>query len=196
MKTTGGSTDISSATEDPLRKTKMPNVVIWRSLRKTPFDASVLIWHIATDLCFRSKPPRHFRCRPPHGEVLREVCPEAISNYMAYLLMFRPDMLMTGNRRDLFTKATKHMDRIITQASKEMTEKEKKQKQPLSDEILLDKIKEKAASLKEKEAHSVIDDACNPAKELLDIEDENDRWHLMHLVWVGMLCYSASMCRG
>ncbi|XP_066357863.1 uncharacterized protein [Miscanthus floridulus] len=185
--------DISSATEDPL---KMSNVVIWRSLRKTPFDPSVLIWHIATDLCFGSKPPRHFRCRPPHGEVLREVCTEAISNYMAYLLMFRPDMLMTGSRRDLFTEATKQMDRIITQASKEMTENEKKQKQPLSDEILLDKIKEKAASLKEKEAYSVIDDACNLAKELLDIEDENDRWHLMHLVWVGMLCYSASMCRG
>ncbi|CAD6268827.1 unnamed protein product [Miscanthus lutarioriparius] len=97
---------------------------------------------------------------------------------------------------DNTSSSTKQMDRIITQASKDMTEKEKKQKQPLSDEILLDKIKEKAASLKLKEAYSVIDDACNLAKELLDIKDENDRWHLMHLVWVGMLCYSASMCRG
>ncbi|CAD6268817.1 unnamed protein product [Miscanthus lutarioriparius] len=192
---TGGNTDISSATEDPLRKTKMPNVVIWRSLRKTPFDESVLIWHIATDLCFRSKPPWHFRCRPLHAEVLREVCTEAISNYMAYLLKFRPDMLMTGSRQLLFTETTKQMERIITQATKDMTEKEKQQKQPLSDEILLDKIKEKAANLKAKEAYTVIDEACNLAEELLNIEDENDRWHLMHRVWVGMLCYSASMCR-
>jgi hypothetical protein len=191
----GGNTDISSTTEEH-RKTKTPNVGIWRSLRKTPFDASVLIWHIATDLCFRSKPPNHFRCRPPHGEVLREVCTEAISNYMAYLLMFRPDMLMTGSRRHLFTEATKQMDRIVTQASKEMAEKEKKQKQPLSDEILLDKIKEKAASLREREAYTIIDDACKLAEELLRMKDDDDRWNLMHRVWVGMLCYSASMCRG
>ncbi|XP_066357862.1 uncharacterized protein [Miscanthus floridulus] len=174
---------------------KVPNVVIWRSLRKTPFDESVLIWHIATDLCFRSKPPRHFRCRPLHAEILREVCTEAISNYMAYLLKFRPDMLMTGSRQLLFTETTKQMERIITQATKDMTEKEKQQKQPLSDEILLDKIKEKAANLKEKEAYTVIDDACKLAEELLRMEDADDRWHLMHRVWVGMLCYSASMCR-
>ncbi|XP_066357866.1 uncharacterized protein [Miscanthus floridulus] len=191
---TGGNTDISSATEDPLRKTKMPNVVIWRSLRKTPFDESVLIWHIATDLCFRSKPPRHFRCKPPHGGVLRKVCTEAISNYMAYLLMFRPDMLMTGSRRDLFTEATKQMDRIITQASKEMTDKEKQQ--PLSDDILLGKIRKEAASLKDNEAYTIIDDACKLAEELLRMEHADDRWYLMHRVWVGMLCYSASMCRG
>jgi hypothetical protein len=84
-----------------------------------PFDESVLTWHIATDLCFRSRPPMHFRCRPPHGEVLREVCTETISSYMAYLLMFRPDMLMTGSRQHLFTEATRYMERIITQATTE-----------------------------------------------------------------------------
>ena len=37
------------------------------SLRDKPFDASVIIWHIATDLCFRVKPPKFFRFRPgPH----------------------------------------------------------------------------------------------------------------------------------
>ena len=76
-----------------------------------------------------------------------------------------------------------------------MTEKKKQQKQPLSDEILLDKIKQKADNLKEKEAYTVIDDACKLAEELLRMEDTDDRWYLMHRVWVGMLCYSASMCR-
>jgi hypothetical protein len=171
-------------------------VVIRRSLHDTPFDASVLIWHIATDLCFRSKPPRHFRCRPPHAEVIREVCTEVISNYMAYLLVFRPDMLMTGSRKHLFTEANKQMQRIITQATKDMTEKEKQQKQPLSDDILLSKIRKEAASLKDNEAYTIIDDACNLADELLRMEDADDRWYLMHRVWVGMLCYSASMCRG
>ncbi|CAD6268829.1 unnamed protein product [Miscanthus lutarioriparius] len=185
-------TDVSSGTG----KTNVQNVVIRRSLHDTPFDASVLIWHIATDLCFRSNPPRHFRCRPLHSEVLREVCTEAISNYMAYLLVFRPDMLMTGSRQYLFTEATKQMQRIITQATKFTTDKEKQQKQPLSDDILLGKIRKEAVSLKDNEAYTIIDDACKLAEELLRMEDPDDRWYLMHRVWVGMLCYSASMCRG
>jgi hypothetical protein len=180
-----------STEEDQLRKTKMPNLVIWRSLRKTPFDTSVLIWHIATNLCFRKKPPMHFRCRPPHGEVLREVCTEAISNYMAYLLTFRPDMLMTGSTQHLFTEATRYMESIITRATNE-----NERQHPDFDRILLDKIKNEAAILKDKEAYTVIDDACKLAEELLRIEDDNDRWHLMHRMWVGMLCYSASRCRG
>ncbi|CAN6371727.1 unnamed protein product [Urochloa humidicola] len=167
------------------------NKTIWRTLRKTPFDESVLTWHIATDLCFRSSSPMHFRCRPPHNEVLREVCTEAISNYMAYLLVFRPDMLMTGSRQHLFTEATRHMRHIIT----EVIEEDERQQQPF-DRNLLYKIKEKAVSVKQKEAYSVIVDACNIALELLRIHDDDDRWHLMHRVWVGMLCYSASMCRG
>ncbi|KAF8769074.1 hypothetical protein HU200_006950 [Digitaria exilis] len=36
---------------------------IQRSLRSSPFDASVLLWHIATDLCFRCRPPKYFDCR-------------------------------------------------------------------------------------------------------------------------------------
>ena len=182
---------VSSAPPQPPLTSRNFNMAIWRSLRKTPFDTSVLIWHIATNLCFRSRPPMHFRCRPLHDEVLREVCTEAISNYMAYLLTFRPDMLMTGSTQNLFTEATRHMERIITQAT---TEKERQD--PDFDRNLLCKIKKEAASLKDKEAYTVIDDACQLAKELLDIKDDGDRWNLMHRMWVGMLCYSASSCRG
>ena len=41
-----------------------------------------------------------------------------------------------------------------------------------------------------------IPQACRVAKELREIEDADVRWHLMYRVWLGMLCYSASMCRG
>jgi hypothetical protein len=40
-----------------------------------------------------------------------------------------------------------------------------------------------------------IKEACKLAKELLEM-DEATRWKLMYRVWLGMLCYSASMCRG
>ncbi|CAD6268876.1 unnamed protein product [Miscanthus lutarioriparius] len=163
------------------------------SLRKKPFDESVLIWHIATDLCFRVKSPDYFRFRPPLKGVVREVCTEAISNYMAYLLDFQPEMLMAGSRQHLFTEAMANMECVIRKATKGLRPK-LREKQPL-DDVILRKIKEEAASLKEKEAYTVIDDACKLAQELLGIQDHETRWELMHRVWVGMLCYSASMCR-
>ncbi|XP_066360095.1 uncharacterized protein [Miscanthus floridulus] len=165
------------------------------SLRKKPFDASVIIWHIATDLCFRVKSPEYFRFRPPpNEEVVREVCTEAISNYMAYLLDSWPEMLMAGSRQHLFTEAMANMERVVGDATKDLRPK-LGEKQPL-DDVILGKIKEEAArSLKEKEAYTVIDDACKLAEELLGIPDHETRWEFMHRVWVGMLCYSASMCR-
>jgi hypothetical protein len=114
---------------------------------------------------------------------------------MAYLLDFQPEMLMAGSRQHLFTEAMANMECIIRKATKGLRPK-LREKQPL-DNVILGKIKEEleAASLKEKEAYTVIDDACKLAEDLLGIEDHETRWELMHRVWVGMLCYSASMCR-
>ncbi|CAN6335866.1 unnamed protein product [Urochloa humidicola] len=173
---------------------------IHRSLRSSPFDASVLLWHIATDLCFRCKPPENFSHRPPQGQVVRDVCTEAISNYMAYLLNFQPEMLMTGTRQHLFTEATKHMERIIAKADEDGIVKHKlednKQEHKL-DDARLGKITEEAKKLAKDPngRYTLVHDACKLAKELMGI-DEETRWHLMYRVWVGMLCYSASMCRG
>ncbi|CAL4903634.1 unnamed protein product [Urochloa decumbens] len=158
---------------------------IQRSLRRSPFDASVLLWHIATDLCFRCKPPKNFSQRPLQGEVVRDVCTEAISNYMAYLLNFQPEMLMTGTRQHLFTEATKHMERILAKVDEGGTFKHKLQDNKQQEQKLDDA----------KYRYTVVHDACKLAKELMGI-DEEKRWHLMYRVWVGMLCYSASMCRG
>ncbi|CAL4911047.1 unnamed protein product [Urochloa decumbens] len=158
---------------------------IQRSLRRSPFDASVLLWHIATDLCFRCKPPENFSQRPLQGEVVRDVCTEAISNYMAYLLNFQPEMLMTGTRQHLFTEATKHMERILAKVDEGGTFKHKLQDNKQQEQKLDDA----------KYRYTVVHDACKLAKELMGI-DEEKRWHLMYRVWVGMLCYSASMCRG
>ncbi|CAL4994338.1 unnamed protein product [Urochloa decumbens] len=158
--------------------------------------SSVLLWHIATDLCFRCKPPKNFRHRPPPARLAREVCTEAISNYMAYLLNFQPEMLMTGTRQHLFTEATKHMERILAKVDEEGGTVRHRLEGKL-DDASLGKITEEAAKLANdpEGRYTLVHDACKLAKELLGIEEET-RWHLMYRVWVGMLCYSASMCRG
>jgi hypothetical protein len=68
---------------------------------KMPFDESVLIWHIATDLCFY-----HPSTSPQgrQGEATQRS--REISNYMIYLLLTRPEMLMLGTRSGLFTSAS------------------------------------------------------------------------------------------
>ena len=80
------------------------------SLRE-PFDESVLVWHVATDLCFRRSGP------PAGGDRGREVRARAISDYMAHLLRSRPEMLITGSRRHLLAEAMEDVERIVRAAA-------------------------------------------------------------------------------
>jgi hypothetical protein len=176
---------------------------IQRTLRDLPFDQSVLIWHIATDLFFRVKPPHGFHCRPPHSEVVREICTEAISNYMAHLLHFCPEMLMTGSRKHLLTHA---MSSLKTLLQKEQKNKNKKMDKFVMEIIgeganennkeLMEGIIDEGAKKDNKTKYPLIHEACKLAKELIELTDDEKRCELMYRVWVGMLCYSASMCRG
>ncbi|XP_062204395.1 uncharacterized protein LOC133906488 [Phragmites australis] len=181
-----------------------PDSEIRRNLCKSSFDESVLIWHIATDLVFRREPPYGFRCRPPHDKRLREICTEAISNYMAYLLYSHPEMLMTGSRQHLFTEAMHNIKSIL------QGKKEKHGAAAAADTVLTaqdddNSIAEKimrggeAKYASGSASYPLIRDACELAKALLQIRDDKEnetRWELMYRVWLGMLCYSASMCRG
>ncbi|KAG2629767.1 hypothetical protein PVAP13_3KG425200 [Panicum virgatum] len=76
------------------------------------FDRSVLVWHIATDLCFRleGRPPANSE---QDSHWLRIKCTEAISSYMARLLNFHPDMLLTGSRRHLVSEAMDEFKSIL-----------------------------------------------------------------------------------
>ncbi|KAG2570647.1 uncharacterized protein LOC120639748 [Panicum virgatum] len=146
------------------------DTAIWKSLRKLPFDESVLRWHIATDLCCRLSPP-------PKGLNLltytHSKCAAGISNYMAHLLNCRPDMLMTGSRQHLFSEALRTMDsmgRVVWRS--------------------IDDAKDACSK------HVLTKEAWCLAKELVELGDDKTRWELMYRVWVGLLCYSASMCRG
>jgi hypothetical protein len=175
---------------------------IRRTLRDLPFDQSVLIWHIATDLFFRVKPPHGFHCRPPHSEVLRELCTEAISNYMAHLLHFRPEMLMTGSRKHLFTHAMSSLEALLQDQQKKNKKKDKFVMEIIDEEAnednrkLMQEIIDEGAKKGNKINYPLIHEACKLANELIELTDDEKRWELMYPVWVGMLCYSASMCRG
>ncbi|XP_039789052.1 uncharacterized protein LOC120655357 isoform X2 [Panicum virgatum] len=244
-----------------------------RSLRGS-FDRSIVVWHIATDLCFRTDPnnPRVQLnsdarsnaassgsglppwCCPPlflqagqgrragaaagnaalgspsYDEVLRNFmsCAASISDYMAHLLNYHPEMLLTGSRQHLVTEAIREMEDILhhditmykgdshgrtgEQPSTEVLNRiieVYSEWRPASKKLRINRSRNKVDLPGEEAAAATggaadeeevslfhIPQACRVAKELREIEDADVRWHLMYRVWLGMLCYSASMCRG
>ncbi|KAM0857791.1 hypothetical protein ACQ4PT_000922 [Festuca glaucescens] len=143
---------------------------------KKPFDETVLTWHIATDLCFYHSSTSPQGRRGEATEHSRE-----ISNYMICLLLIRPEMLMPGSRSDLFTLVS---DQIIEDSKGPLSVTE----EILAKEILNMPMLSTAANM--------ISSAVNLAKGLIELRDEKERWTVIQGVWVEMLCYSASRCRG
>ncbi|KAF7069126.1 hypothetical protein CFC21_074792 [Triticum aestivum] len=141
---------------------------------KLGFDESVLVWHIATDLCFYH--PDTFSQGPSGDTILRST---QISNYMIYLLYVCPEMLMAGTRQDFFTYACDEIKDILTD-----------QNDPPS-------IARRIRHMKHDQLKGVVlQNAHKLAEELMEHPDEEERWKVIQGVWVEMLCYSASRCRG
>jgi hypothetical protein len=149
-----------------------------KSLRGLPFDVSVLRWHIATDLCFRSSTQTDLGVQAGNQASLHRECAAGISNYMAHLLNSRPEMLMTGSRKHLFAEAMEDTGHLLGQ-----------QQRPLHNFRVAKFIEDATPQ------YPLVHDACMLAVELMELP-EATQWEVMYRVWMGMLCYSASMCRG
>jgi hypothetical protein len=202
-------------------------VEIKKSLCSVSFDRSVLLWHIATDLCRRctddaasvddrgqeqkeeeevgvateelegaeggtgaeQHQEHHRGVRDPALRLHKE-CTIAISNYMAHLLNVNPDMLLTGSRHHLISEAVKELQTYSFLFKK----KRKFKLSPREIDLIVAREQYKSADGDASLAFHTKE-ACKLAKELLQLDDDT-RWMLMYRVWLGMLCYSASMCRG
>lgn len=144
------------------------------------FDRSVLLWHIATDLCF------HHQNTTPHGQECAAPS-RVISNYMAYLLSIRPEMLMLGTRNGIFTVACDDVELMMGGE--------------LAPDIrgLAQGILHRAQQPPSSQASKIgalVPNACRLAEALMELQDEGERWEVVQGVWVEMLCYSAGRCRG
>ncbi|XP_048567333.1 uncharacterized protein LOC125547551 [Triticum urartu] len=212
------------------------------------FDRSVLLWHMASDLCFRcidgaalvddggkqegegggaeekvegveaeaaaaaaeeeaveeqeqeegggggggggeiEQEEEERKSRDPALQ-LHIKCTVAISNYMAHLLNFNPEMLLTGSRHHLISEAVEELKSSSLSKNKdELSQKD-------VNELIAGILDRDTSSSTSQEVFHILE-ACKLAKELLEIRDPTARWMLMYRVWLGMLCYSASMCRG
>ncbi|KAM0855080.1 hypothetical protein ACQ4PT_050023 [Festuca glaucescens] len=146
------------------------------SLEK-PFDESILLWHIATDLCF------HLASTSPASS---QPCRE-MSNYMMHLLVANPEMLITGSRRSLFTIAYKELEAILKEDQDDALMEESK----IAKQVIYKVKSAQDTSTKE----SFIYDAWVLAQGLIDLGDKK-MWDVIQGVWLEMMCFSAGRCRG
>uniref|UniRef100_A0ACD5VW82 Uncharacterized protein n=1 Tax=Avena sativa TaxID=4498 RepID=A0ACD5VW82_AVESA len=146
------------------------------------FDESILLWHIATDLCFYSDDNIDAKLSQ-YVSISR-----AVSNYMLFLLVARPFMLTAGIGQIRFGDTCAEAKNFF---AREMARPDER----AAARMVLEVNAEIAPrDVKGDRSKSVLFDACRLAKSLLELQP-GKRWRLIRVVWVEMLCYAASNCR-
>ncbi|KAF3451586.1 hypothetical protein FNV43_RR07681 [Rhamnella rubrinervis] len=171
-----------------LQNSSSYNKLKW-SVSEFQYAESLLVWHIATEICYQkakasSDSKTNFN---GHGDgESKEIC-KMLSDYMFYILVAQPTMVapVMGNWhivfQDTFAEAKRHF-----------------RKHSLSDHLraccglLTVDTKFRPRVVKADKSKSVFFDATVLAKELRSLE--TDPWKLMSRVWVELLSYAAINC--
>ncbi|KAB2622912.1 hypothetical protein D8674_025094 [Pyrus ussuriensis x Pyrus communis] len=158
------------------------NYMDWTT--KVEFDQSILLWHIATDLCHQCDPAGRSATENLHREMSNH-----IADYMMYLLVVCPFMIPIGigliRFQDSCAEAMEFFDaRILSHSAKSAACKK----------LLRVSTEVKPAEVKGDRSKSVLFDASILAS-LLNKQNEN-KWEILSQVWNEILAYAASHCPG
>ncbi|GKV48630.1 hypothetical protein SLEP1_g55428 [Rubroshorea leprosula] len=187
------------------------------TLDRFEYMESLLIWHIATEICYGKGCPDNSSSSSTSTSTNcfdhRKIC-KLISDYMFYLLVMEPTMTATSpnNLKIVFegedeTDVTwKWRPRYWEEESKETSIKDlDKLDEQLEDEaktghIDLDLLKKDVDKLTSYEKDSIarfrrITVAGFLAMELLQYQPGGCPWNLMSKFWVEILCYAAIHCQ-
>lgn len=154
------------------------------------FDRSILIWHIATDICYYQD--RNTNSSFAENSQCKMI--KMLSDYMLYLLVMRPFMLPNGigqiSFQDTCAEAIDFLQErnSITEVYQACTG------------LLLVNTKVMPSEVKGDRSKSVLFDACRLAKTLQILETERQweskkKWEMVSHVWVEMMAYAATHCQ-
>nr|XP_043631488.1 uncharacterized protein LOC122602940 [Erigeron canadensis] len=166
-----------------LRKNEC-DALLW-SITKVEFDQSILIWHIATTLCFSEKDNQD----GTDNDVCRRES-KHISDYLLYLLVSYPVMLPIGigmiRYRDTCAEATRFFNEkgFITEKSEACRKL-----------VEVDSLEVLPSKVKGDRCKSVLFDGCRLALTLKKMKRER-MWRVMSQVWIEILAYASTHCRG
>ncbi|EAZ02516.1 hypothetical protein OsI_24619 [Oryza sativa Indica Group] len=161
---------------------------ILRNSIEREFDESLLLWHIATDLCCHRE---WIGPRTPDTDGLISMS-ETLSEYMLYILVWQPKILLTS-------AGVGQMTYQDTCAEARRFFKSAEVWDPNHDDarrmLLAVNTSKKPADVKGDRSKSVLFDACILAKVLLQLDDDT-MWRVVAGVWREMLMYAANKCQG
>ncbi|KAH0997409.1 hypothetical protein GBA52_021273 [Prunus armeniaca] len=176
-----------------LKKTNCDDKLIW-SLVELPFDQSILLWHIATDLCYYTDLEKYSEIPTSDS---KHSFSKLVSNYLMHILVMRPFMLPKGigkiRFRDTCAEATKFFEKrrcIISGSNGKGRARQ----------VLLEVNTEVDPEIVIGDrSKTVLFTGCRLAKQLQSLETEEgwgneEKWEMIAKVWIEMLCYAASQC--
>jgi hypothetical protein len=149
------------------------------SVTHVEFSQSLLIWHVATLVCYIDDSQNNSFAKERNCVMSSR----SLSDYMLYLLVYRPTMLAIKLSGTGYAETTTHLGRLLRRNT--------------LDELLpeppamLNEIK-----LTDEGGMSALLDGCVLAMSLqtLDGCPNEKKWEMISEVWVEMLMYAASHC--
>ncbi|XP_028063325.1 uncharacterized protein LOC114266597 [Camellia sinensis] len=169
--------------------------------REVEYDHTLLIWHVATDICYH----KNEYSDEEKNSQNREFC-KILSDYMLYLIVMQPAMMSEVEGiaqiriQHTYKKAKKVLKSHMNVKPPNIFENFKKFFQSRQSELMLERIVAcqilgLECNVAECGCKSVLFEGCNLAKELNKLGSER-RWEIMSRVWVELLSYAATHCGG
>ncbi|XVF13711.1 hypothetical protein REPUB_Repub08aG0231000 [Reevesia pubescens] len=163
------------------------------------YDESLLLWHIATDLCYytddkKLKEAGHLRdeeIKKAEEDLSHRQFSKILSDYMLYLLVFQPTLMsaVAGIGKIRFRDTCAEAERFFRRRS---VLQNQDNIALVCEEILSVNTDVEPVTVKGDRSKSVLFDASMLAKEL---EKHEDKWKILSRVWVELVSYAASHCR-
>ncbi|XP_010441716.2 PREDICTED: uncharacterized protein LOC104724857 [Camelina sativa] len=160
------------------------------------YDQSLLMWHIATELCYQQHEeetiPESYdeKCKHYSNREFSKI----ISDYMMYLLILQPSLMseVAGIGKIRFRDTLAEADKFFERRHIE----DKRSVKIATENILNVNSETDSMSVKGDRSKSVLFDASRLAKDLTEMEKthKKDKWEILSKVWVELLCYAACHC--
>lgn len=172
------------------------------------FDMSILVWHIATELCYYPESNMDIIQRVDRGNhdhvIPYSLMSLHLSRYMLHLLVMYPSMLPVGigsiRFRDIYKETKKYFathESTPNRTDRGHNEGEYARKIREACHVLRSQVKTKLnlSVTKEDKVKYVLLNGCRLASKLESIKSEATKWDVIRQVWAEMLIYTASKCK-